>query len=85
MMTSQAAAAQQLVAEGKDVRGLAQNIYFYKQLKYRLSVGEGQEQQANYKWHRRYLSRLKFLVLVTYIAIVPILETPQWCIKDLKE
>ena len=49
-----------------------------------MKVGEDEESQANYRFHKRYLTRLKFFFLVLYIAINPALETPSWCIQGLK-
>jgi len=40
---------------------------------------------GNYKFHKVYLSRLKFVFLVTYIGITPFLQTPSWCIDKLTE
>ena len=34
--------------------------------------------------HHTYLSRIKTLVLVVYIFVLPFLEAPQWCIRKAK-
>lgn len=65
--------------------GYQTQIYFYKQLVYRSSVKPDEKSQANYRFHKKYLSRLKIIFLITYIGIIPFLETPQWCIDKLKE
>ena len=39
----------------------------------------------NYEIHRRYLSKIKVLVIGLYICVMPFLETPYWCLKNNKD
>ena len=48
-------------------------------------MGEDEESQANYRFHKKYLTRIKFIFLILYIAVDPVLETPDWCINHLKK
>ena len=47
-------------------------------------MGEDEESQGNYRFHKKYLTRLKFIFLILYILVNPTLETPRWCIDGLK-
>ena len=48
-------------------------------MKIRTSVGEDELSQANYKFHKKYLSGIKVIFLVIYIGINPIIDVPDWC------
>lgn len=37
-----------------------------------------------YKFHKKYLSRLKFVFLILYIGVLPFVETPEWCLSRIK-
>ena len=65
---------------GQDAEGLASMLYFYKELKYKCSVESDEESQENYKFHKKYLSKIKLLFLFVYIAVNPVLDTPNWCL-----
>ena len=64
----------------QDVEGLQSFLHFYKLLKIRSSVGEDEESQANYMFHKKYLSKIKIFFLVLYIGVNPIIDSPKWCI-----
>ena len=68
-----------------DVGGLASTLYFYKQLKYRICVRKDEKSQWYYRFHKKYLSRIKLVVLFIYILVLPFLETPSWCINKHKD
>ncbi len=69
----------------KDVSDLQASIYFYKQLIYKSSVKPDEKSQEMYKFHKKYLSRLKFFFLILYIGVLPFLETPEWCLSRIKD
>ena len=39
----------------------------------------------NYKIHQRYLSKLKFPVIVIYFLIVPLIQVPYWCFEQTQQ
>ena len=68
-----------------DVRDLSSRFYFYKKLKYVLTVRQDEQSQARYRFHQRYLSRLKLIFLVSYIIVIPFLESPNWCVTAVRD
>ena len=69
----------------QNVGGLESTLYFYKLLKYRVSVRQDEQSQRWYQLHKQYLSKIKLFVLFVYIFVLPFLEAPNWCINKLKE
>lgn len=67
-----------------DVQGLSTILYFYKQLNHLTHVKTDEQSQWWYRMHKRYLSRIKLLVLFSYVFVLPFLEAPQWCIDKIK-
>ena len=67
--------------ESHDVRGLQSILHFYKLLKIKTSVATDEKSQARYKFHRKYLSKIKVFFLVLYIVVNPIVDAPRWCIR----
>ena len=67
-----------------DVRVLSSTLYFYKHLVYRTSVKTDEQSERLYRLHKTYLSKIKLFILLIYILVLPILDTPQWCIAGFK-
>lgn len=55
---------------------------FDNRLKYKLKVKDDPIAKRNYKIHRKFLSPLKYVVLITYIGVIPFIQTPYWCILN---
>ena len=54
-------------------------------MKYKLKVrSEDERAIANYQIHRKYLSKIKWFVVIFYIFIMPFIETPYWCLEKNK-
>ena len=71
---------EKIASTTQDIRGLASTLQFYKQLKYRLSVADDELSKGRYKFHKKWLSPLKPIFLITYILVIPFLEVPHWCL-----
>ena len=41
--------------------------------------------RKNYLIHRKYLSKIKFIVVFFYMFVAPFVETPYWCIRDQED
>ena len=55
-------------------------------MKYKLKVRSDDELAIrNYGIHRKYLSKIKWVVVFIYFVIMPFLETPYWCINTNKK
>ena len=53
---------------------------FDTRLKYKLKVRQDDEgAHKNYEIHRKYLSKIKYVVIALYIVVMPFVETPYWC------
>lgn len=51
-------------------------------MKYKLKVrSEDERAIRNYQIHRKYLSKIKWFVVIFYIFIMPFIETPYWCLE----
>ena len=59
---------------------------FDNRLAYKLRVRtEDERAKANYEFHRKYLSKIKFVVVALYIFILPLIETPYWCLDKVQK
>ena len=48
-----------------------------------MMIGDGLGDKANkhYQFQKKWLSNLKFIVVVIYFVVLPYLYTPSWCIR----
>ena len=66
----------------KGVVNLQLQETFDKQLAYKLKVRvDSETAKKNYKFHRKFLSKMKYVVVALYIGIMPFIETPYWCLE----
>jgi hypothetical protein len=68
-----------------DIRALQKDIEFDKALKERALLKKTKGAAEKYKFSKTYLNPIKYVLLVVYYIVVPFLQTPDWCVRALKE
>ena len=70
--------------EEQDIGQLATNLQFYKFIKEKMHILPGEESKKRYHLHKVYLNKIKLVLLVFYIIIIPFCEAPDWCIDKIR-
>lgn len=52
---------------------------FYKIIKLKSLIKPTPEAKKQYLLHKKFTRRIQPIVLIIYIAILPLIETPDWC------
>ena len=60
-------------------------MQFYKFVKEKMHILPGEESKKRYQIHKKFLNRIKLVLLVFYIIIIPYCEAPDWCIDQIRE
>lgn len=67
------------IIQEKDIGGISSSLEFYSLIKEASMVKNTPEAKAQYHRHKRIFEKLQPLVCVVYIAVLPLLEAPEWC------
>ena len=71
--------------EEQDIGQIATNLQFYKFIKEMMNILPGEECKKRYYYHKKFLNRIKLVLLVFYIIIIPFCEAPDWCIDSIRQ
>ena len=56
---------------------------FYSRLKERMSIKNDDESKQKFKFHKKYVQKLRSLTLIVFLFVLPFFECPNWCYDTL--
>jgi len=68
-----------------DIRALQQDLAFDRALKERAMLKHTPDAAGKYKFSKNVLNPIKYCALAIFYIIIPMLQTPDWCVRALEE